>query len=297
METLQTIKEEIGQLEHLQRLLLTYESIAALYMRRTKNMVIDSRAFYEGLRSVYDEVLQAHHWEIEAIGKKRPFSKRLFHLLRGLQQKRNAAVLLSVNTGLYGDIIQRTLFSFIEYIKSTKTDCIIIGRRAKILFEELLPKTPYIYIEFPDTAIDVERILTASHLLSRYQQVRVFYGRFESFISQVPTDTLLGLEQQTSLIRKLQQSKKTPAVLYLFEPSLEEVTQFFETEIFTSLFQQLVEESHLSKLASRMFLLDNAAGRIHTMLTATDLKRQRTAHKIQNKKQLEAVHSRIAMGI
>ncbi|MEK7173513.1 MAG: F0F1 ATP synthase subunit gamma, partial [Patescibacteria group bacterium] len=297
METIQAISEELVQLGQLQRLLITYESIAALYIRRAKSSVVDSRVFYEGLRGIYDEVLQAYRSEVKALEKKPSIRKRMVQLFSGNQQKQDAAVLLSVNTGLYGDIVHRTLTAFIQHVSSVKTDCIVIGKRGKILFEEFLPDRPYTYIDLPDSTIDVEKILTASQLLSVYQRVHVFYGKFESFISQIPADTVLGIEQQSSLISKLPRSSQTPTVLYLFEPSLREVTKFFETEIFASLFQQLVEESHLAKLASRLFLLDNATGRIRDMLAVTELQKQKVTHQIQNKKQLEVVNSRIAIGV
>ncbi|GEM_PF-662247 len=297
MSTFREITEEVSKLDYIQTLLSTYESIAALYMRRTKNMVVDSRAFYEGLRGIYDEVLEAHRVEIESVFKKRSFTKRLLGAFSGRKKQKDAAVLLSVNTGLYGDIVLKTLREFSKHVQSQKTDVVIMGKRGRYLFESLMPRTPYVYMEFPDTAIDVDKIISAADFLSGYRRVHVFYGKFESFVLQVPKDTTLGSAGELSAQHAAVKQKGKPAVLYLFEPSLKEVARFFEKEIFASLFQQLVEESHLAKFASRMYLLDNATRRIRDIAAVTELNRQRAIHQIQNKKQLEVVYSRIAIGV
>ena len=62
---------------------------------------------------------------------------------------------------------------------------------------------------------------------------------------------------------------------YIFEPSLETIVIFFETEIFSSLLEQVFHESRLAKLASRMVLLDRASVAVAHALARTVSKRSR----------------------
>lgn len=297
MTTLQTIEDTVEQLAYIQTIVETYESVAASYMRRTKQSIVDSRAFYDGIHTIYDEVLETHQKDIADALYKRPLHKRVWQkLTSGVQKQKEASILLSANTGLYGDIVQKTFFAFMKHVSSTKSDIIIAGKRGKLLFDEHMPRTRYTYFDMPDTTIDTEHIFAITNKLSSYQRVHVFYGKFVSFVTQTPTDTLLGGSPQVPATTK-SSLREVPAVLYLFEPSLKEVVQFFETEIFASLFQQLAQESRLAKLAARMYQLDAASEGIQNTLTTATLERQKLVHQLENKKQLETVHSRIAMGL
>lgn len=297
MATLQTIDEDIRLLGYIKSLVETYESLAALYMRRTKQSVVDSRTFYNGLQYIYEEVLQAYQSDTRALAPKKMFGRHIKQLLLHPRQRRAAAVLLSVNTGLYGDIVYKILSAFVHHVSSAPTDCIIVGKRGQLLFNELLPKMPYTFIDFPDNKLDTEHIVAMAELLSQYREVRVFYGKFESFISQVPADTVLRSGQQQTGVSADKSSAGHPAVLYLFEPSLQQVAKFFETEIFTSLVEQVLHESQLAKFASRMYLLDAAVGRIKKTFSTTTLMRQKFIHRKINKEQFEITSHRIALGI
>ena len=71
--------------------------------------------------------------------------------------------------------------------------------------------------------------------------------------------------------------------------SLEEVSLFFETEIFASLLEQIFHESRLAKLASRMVLLDHAIINIESELKRTSLSKQRVHHRTLNRHLLDSL--------
>ncbi|TSC73264.1 MAG: Uncharacterized protein G01um101470_190 [Parcubacteria group bacterium Gr01-1014_70] len=299
MSTLRTIEEEITELQNIRNVLEIYESVSATYMRRTRGSIIKSRAFYESLRGTYDEVTHAYRYELAEIKNKTSIWQSIFwkKLINRVRRRTEAAVWLSANTGLYGDIIQKTFQAFLEHLSSTKCDVIIVGKRGKLLFEERMPHTRYIYQDLPDTVSRMEDLSPLLTLFSRYQRIRVFYGKFESFVSQFPISTMIGeSEQPVSMSTKEEYAPHT-AVRYLFEPSLEEISRFFETEIRVSLFQQITEESRLAKLAARMYQLDAATEGIGNKLTGIIFERHRLQHQLENKKQLEIVQSRMAMNI
>lgn len=300
MSTLRTIEEDIDELGYIRNVLETYESVAATYMRRTKQSIVESRVFYDGLHGMYDEVSYAYQNELAAVKRKRSLFRLSYWktLARRVGSRREVAVWLSANTGLYGDIIQKTFQSFLRHISATKSDVIVVGRRGKLLFEEHMPRSRYIYRDLPDNTTDMKDIISLMELFSHYRRIHVFYGKFESFVSQIPTTTLLSeIQHQISPATAQENKHIKPTVQYLFEPSLQEVAHFFETEILASLFQQITQESRLAKLAARMFQLDAATENIGGVLSAVVFERQKLVHQLENKKQLELANSRIAIGI
>jgi ATP synthase F1 gamma subunit len=293
--TLQTINEQAQQLEELRGIVETYESVAALYIRRSKKSVVNARLYYDGLRGIYAEILEAHRADLADMPKPRSLVERIAQTV-AKRNKREAALLLSVNTGLYGDIVQHTLNAFVHYVSSHKTDIVIAGKRGALLFEKRMPNAPYQFLPLADSIISAEDIITASAFLAHYQHVRIFHGKFQSLITQIPAETALGRESAPIEKPRISKSAEMP-VLYLFEPSLSEIVTFFKNEIFNSLVQQTMQESHLAKLGSRLNLLDKATDRVHTTLGSVKLLQQKYIHREKNKKQMETVTSRIALGI
>ena len=72
----------------------------------------------------------------------------------------------------------------------------------------------------------------------------------------------------------------------MFEPSLEKILMFFETEIFASLFNHTVKESQLAKFASRVLALDQADEKMQNRLKKLQFEHTRAVHWDLNKKQL-----------
>lgn len=299
MSTLRTIEQDIENLTYIGTVVETYESVAATCMRRTKKSIMESRAFYDGLRNAYDDVSYSYQQELAVIKEKHFLFPLAFWktLATRIRRQREVAVWLSANTSLYGDIVQKTFNMFLKHITSTKTDIIIVGKRGKLLFDERMPRVRYTYQDMPDTLTDTEHFASLVELCSRHKRIRVFYGKFESFVSQTPSSAVLDESQQTSAANALEPPRIKPVSQYLFEPSLKEVAHFFETEITASLFQQITEESRLAKLAARMYQLDAATGRLLDILSGAVLERQKLLHQLANKRQLELVSSRIAIGI
>ena len=60
--------------------------------------------------------------------------------------------------------------------------------------------------------------------------------------------------------------KDEGGIKFIFEPSLEEVFNFFDAEIVASLLQQTFHESRLAKLASRLLLLDRSIVKVEEAL-------------------------------
>ena len=64
---------------------------------------------------------------------------------------------------------------------------------------------------------------------------------------------------------------------------------FFETEIFASLFDQVVREGQLAKFASRVMAMNKADGNIIEKLKQLRIEKLKISHKVTNRKQLNSL--------
>ena len=281
----QTVAQELEQLNSLIMLVETYETIAGTSVRRIRNSVLANRAFHVGLNRMYREITTAYKKEVEYIMRKKKIKGKGEEVTVIKHTKPTALMLLSANTGLYGDVVSRTFTAFVTELKRTEGDILIIGRMGRMFFEEIMPGKEFTYFDFPDNAVSIENLKAISTFLASYEKVVAFYAVFKNLLTQeVKASIVSGAELPTE---KLEEDK--PSQPYFFEPSLEEVSIFFEKEIFASLLEQVFQESRLAKLASRMVLLDRAIINIETELKRTTLLRQQVRHRGINRKLLDSL--------
>jgi len=76
---------------------------------------------------------------------------------------------------------------------------------------------------------------------------------------------------------------------FIFEPSLEKLLNFFETQVFSSLFKQTVTEAELARLASRIKAMEQAIVFITTRMENLSSAQRRAKRNLENRKQLERV--------
>ena len=265
------IEEE--HLSVLKNLVETYKTIAISTARRVRTSVLENRAFHFGLDKWFQGVKRAY--EAEAGKKSRKNSSPAFITRNG----KTIFVLLSANTGLYGDILRNIFDVFGGELRKNKADVAIAGRIGTKFFEEKFPGRTFKYFDLPDNVVPAEKIHEITEYLRHYEKVVVFHGRFKNIIMQ---------EAATSVVTgdMPEFSAAAPLVKFLFEPSIEAVARFFETEIFSSLLGQVFHESRLAKVTSRMLLLDKADQNIIEAQKNTKFLKNQIYHQAENKRQV-----------
>jgi ATP synthase F1 gamma subunit len=277
------INQEIQQLLSFNILVETYEEIAASRMRRIRASVLQSRDFITELSSIFSELKTNYKKQFNALVKKHS------HTSSGtaLRQKnhKTLVILLSANTGLYGNILQTTVNSFIDYVNKNECDVAIVGRYGRRIFENVNPGWEFTYFDFPDKALSSEDTAKILEKLLAYSNVYIFHGKFISIVKQEPTMATISTDN-------ISDSMNTEAVVrYFFEPSLEEILVFFEEEIFAAVFEQAVHESELAKFASRMVTLDNATENIRERVKKVEMMKRLIHHRTLNKKQQDGLNA------
>ena len=279
MVTKKELTKEAEFLTTLRTILETYEEIAATRMARIRSSVLASRDFLLEINAIFQQVKTSYKTQTELLMQTRKIkdSSKLTFIKRN---GKTLYVFISANTGLYGEIIRRTYDVFVENLRKEPGDVAILGKLGMEIFNEEKIKAPLTYFEFPDNKMDNEAVQKIVEHIIKYEKVLVFYEQFNNVISQSPIVTNISGDP-------LPWEKGGPQAKYFFEPSLEKIMEFFEKEIFASIFVQTIFESELAKFAARMVSLDAATENAKTRLKQAILAKNRIKHQEKNKRQAE----------
>lgn len=256
-----------------------YEEISVIRMQRVRNSVLTTRDFLSSLAEVFRDVKSSYQKEIA----RRQKNKKGNLLTKSIKNGKTVSVLLSSNNKLYGDIVSRVFDLFMESIKNQQTDIVIVGRIGKVLFDEKNTGRTYTYFEIPDQNPKLENLKPILAFVVPYEKILVYYGQFANMINQVPVSTEVSGAESL----EIRESQDTPKTQFFFEPSLETILQFFENQVFTSLLKQVVDESELSRLASRIKSMEDSLGNIEKQEQKLKLETFRSRHLIENSKQIQ----------
>jgi F0F1-type ATP synthase gamma subunit len=289
MNYIKNILVQIEDLSGIKEIVGASEEIASMKMRSIRGQVLESRDLNDELTEIYREVTVSYKNHImgavqqEQQGylglprKHAPISLKKGNGLTGV-------VYLSANSGFFSKILEKTYNEFASYLDThDKVQPIIIGEFGKKLFTEQYPGRDFIFYVFSERENNSESLEKVTKELVNYDNVIIYYPRFESLASQ--TVAALDVSGQKDTIEKQTETE----VHYLFEPSIEKILAFFEGEIFAGIIHQTVTESELARYASRITTLDIARENISNKLKAINLEKRFATHRLMNKKQTEAM--------
>ncbi len=269
-----SLQNEMSVLLSMQEIVNAYEEIAAMRMRKVKKSVLQNRDFLSGLNILYSRVWYTYLHEHK--------KKAVKSLIGG--NGKTISILVSANTRLYGDIIKKSFNLFIKDVNDANTDVVVLGKLGKQFMVESGSTKPYKYFDINDTVSDRDSMKDVLAYILTYTNIIVYHGLYVSVLNQEATRTFV-----TGKALDIQETTGNKELSCLIEPSTEEVAQFFEKQILSSVFEQSMFESSLSKYASRMISLDLASDNIHAFLKSTKFQMVKLRHLINNTKQTERI--------
>lgn len=282
MQDKNRIVEQIDLLATLKLLVESYEEISVLRMQRVKGSVLLTREFLDKLSQIFADVKANYRREFQKMMQQKK-SKGGFSFSTIQKNGKTVSVFLSSNSKFYGDIVQKVFSEFLDDIERSSSDIVIVGRVGRELFEQSGHKKPYKYYELSDQEVRVEDLKNLVMYLISYEFVHVYHGKFNNMVAQIATMSNISGEQMVG------EDEGETLTRFFFEPSLEKILNFFETQVFTSLFKQTVNESELSRLASRIKAMEEAFGNIDKTEGELGLAMRKANRNLQNKKQLDAL--------
>lgn len=279
MITLKNLEKEIAQVSSLGDLTQVYGEIASIRMKKIRDYVLKNRDFLSSIEVIFKDALSYYQKKISGSAKRQDKVTLLAH------NGKTVAVLISANTGFYGNVVRDVYKRFVDDISEGGVEITIIGRLGRTLFLEEHPNKPYTYFELPDYGIDSEKLSEAVGHLVQYEEIKVYYGKYHSVVKQEPTRVSISAGKPVG------KGGRASSITYIFEPSVEKILMFFETQIFASVFDQSIRESQLAKFASRILSMDRASENIKKRLHDLTLKNLKIKHRTANRKQLNSMAS------
>src|SRR3989344_3301342 len=277
------LKTNYEFLETIRSLCVAYEQISVMKMKKIKDAVLFTRSYYDELSEVYLQMKSTYKHQVMDLAKKNKIKDPEKLLLMGKNEK-TVDVLLSANNKLYGDILNKVFYKFIEETRNKNTDLVIIGRLGKEMYDDLGLKKTYIYFEIPDTDLTVSDLKPDINNIIKYSKINVFFGRYESFFSQLALNKNITGDIMMGNDRDLKENK-----FYYFEPNLEKILLFFETQIFSNFFKQTAYEGQLARYASRISAMEQALGAIEKEGKLTTALKIKAHNSLMERKQNERV--------
>jgi len=205
-------------------------------MNKIREMTLKNREFIEKLIGIYSEIKRASLLEEEEEKGKKPKKVRL--------KKEKVAIFLSANARFYGGLVLDIWKKVSQFLEENKADLVVIGRVGKTLVEKSNPNLKFFFFQLDDENPKKEEIEKIAEFLRDYQELHFFHGKFKTILTQEITQTLISGKMP-------EKTTKKPSA-FLFEPSKEEVLNFFERELMKAFFTQIFLEHRLSRHATRM---------------------------------------------
>jgi len=273
MAILKEIEKDLKTVSIIKTISDTYHQIANLRMNQIREKVLRTRYFFNELLNIYQRVKIAYLFSQKKKGNKEIFFRQT--------EKEKVLIFLSANEFFYGSLILDIWKKMEKYLAEEKTDLVVIGRTGKYLAERSGWGQKMFYFELDDVEPEKERMEGIFEFIKKYKKIFVFHGVYEKIISQKPKIT--EISGWLSAEKKSKIEKKS----YLFEPSLEEILDFFETEILAILFSQTVFEHQLAKLAARVIAMYNANEKSKEVENSLNILKNKIKREKDNKKQIE----------
>ncbi len=282
------VLEELEALNSIKELAESYEEIAVVRMQKIKDSVLRTRQFLTSLSDVYVDLKSSYGREIkELLEKVKKGDKHVFPTLQ--KNGKTLLVYLSSNGKLYGSVTQKTYRLFMEEVRKVQndtTDIVIIGKAGKEMYDTSEAKKAYEYFEIPDTTVEITHIKKLMVKFLQYEKVYIFYGKFGNVVKQSPIATSITGE---TLFESEAPAQVPREDRFIFEPTLEKIFHFFETQIMANLFSQTLLENQLARHASRVSAMEEALVNIEEEGKKLHQQQVRIKHLMQNKKQLETI--------
>jgi F-type H+-transporting ATPase subunit gamma len=182
--------------------------------------------------------------------------------------------LITANTGLYGDLIRETVDTFFKGKRDSKTDIVVVGRVGKRIFDDYYPEVSYKFFELSDSSTEDIRLKNLLTYALDYSNIVIYHGVFKSILTQNAKATHV-----TGELIKIEEAVSDSDIRFLFEPSIEDIAEYFEKQILSLLMEQTMIESYLSKYASRMVSLDKATESINNRVGNLSFAVKKAQHK------------------
>lgn len=244
------VRQDLNAIQTIEDLTDVFESIASLHISKIRDRVVASKDFFAELWQTYSSL---------RVNPKQQLARRQ-------AKKQNVLVAIASQSKLSGQINEKVVARLVTSLKQQPgADVVLIGMQStQILQKNQANIVGAFGLPQGDFDFNINDIL---EVIKNYDRITVFYQTYESLRSQKIAHIDLA-----STVRALgddvtEDGKTLNSQEYIFEPSLDEITDYMESIMLGVALIQVIMESKLAQYAAR-FNSMNAAKRRARDLTS-----------------------------
>jgi len=195
-------------------------------------------------------------------------------------------VAYTTNRHFYGALNRNIMESFRERT-GTNDHCLIVGDTGRQIWMSQYKKRRKIdYLSFVgDTPTAKERHAFIDSV-SEYDRVFVFYPRFVTVFTQEAD--VVDISFQPPEVEPGSDTR-SESIQYLLEPDIEEMITFFNTQVRNALFERILLETQLSRVAARLVKMDTADQNAEALLVRSRQALRQAYTSIASRQMLETL--------
>ena len=240
-------KDQINDLMTFKHISAAFTEAAAVKLKNIRDAFNRNARYYEEINYIYHLVeMNAKRMQMERIKSQiERKSARLY-------------IAFTSNQRFFGSINTEIMNTFIRDSEPSEIEKMIIGVTGKAYVRSTGQKFSYKEMDFKKDLPAEDEIAQFLKMTENYDQVRVFYPKFISFLKQEVGVT--DITQKIAL-RDSKKNEKTKEIHLLFEPELDKMIKFFNTQVRWLLFQRIILESDMARTAARLLTMSQAEER------------------------------------
>ena len=262
-------KEELQDVQTAKFITSMLRDISAMKMREIRSKFETNDNFFAEISKLYSLIKIQELKQLESKKKKKEENSSTLLL-----------VAITSNKHFFGALNSNVMESFLEEGAKQSGDNLVIGNTGKQYVTDTKYEKKCKYMSFEDDNPTDEELITFLERIKPYGRVLIFYPSFISVFRQgVKT---IDLTQKPEMTEEL---KKEEA--YIFEPDLEEMIQFFETQIRYLLFNRAMLETELARTAARLMRMNEAESRATDLIKEKERQLQKETSALSSIRLLE----------
>ena len=277
MFTIKQINQAISEGISLKYLAQSYSEVAAGKLKRIRGGIEQNRIFLTDVATMYATIklVSAQRNLLPSIAGQPKLARTILRL--GIKKKPNAPekpkttvkIVITSNFHLYGNLDSLLIDFFLqnEGLRKRKDSplttgpaimkrpgeeparILVVGRVGSEFFR--VEKVPFTPIIFKNDLPDAQELRALAENVKDDDRVLVYHSRFQTVLRQAPYITDIKEAQfEVSIAKK--------KIDYIFEPEIEKMLVFFDTQISSILLNQAFLESELSRTAARLIAMNAA---------------------------------------
>lgn len=273
MPTIDEQKDRIESIRTAQYITGALRDISAIEMRAYRERFEQNGGLYDELRWLYGLIqrIASHEGYERAVARTK--ADTLF-------------VAYTTNKHFYGTINEDTMREFKKQTDA-KARCLIIGDTGKQFWLQAGAKRlETAYMSFDDDMPSEQETRDFLQQVAAYGRVFIFYPGFESAFTQRPAMLDITFSEQSKVEHETAQEELPN---YILEPEIVQMFDFFDTQVRYVLFERLLLETQLSRVAARLLKMDTADQNAQQLLKVEGRELHRLRASMASTRMLETI--------